>query len=63
MQKLLYKKGFLKGKKKDVCDGWFGKDTVTALKNFQKKYKKKFKLKTNGKVDKNTFKALCSLKV
>lgn len=63
MQKLLYKKGFLKGKKKDVCDGWFGKDTVTALKNFQKKYKKKFKLKTNGKVDKNTFKALCSIKV
>ena len=59
MQKILYKKGFIKKKKQ--IDGWFGDTTRDALKKFQKKYKKKYKLKVNGKVDKNTFKALYSV--
>ena len=58
MQKVLYKKGYLK--KKQV-DGWFGPVTKTALKKFQKKYKKKYKLKVNGKVDKATLKELISV--
>ena len=55
MQKILKNKGFYKGK----VDGWYGDMTVTAVKNFQKKYKKKYKLgKPTGKVDEKTFKAL-----
>lgn len=59
MQKILYNKGCLKDKKS--IDGWYGKTTVTAVKNFQKKYAKKYKLKKTGKVDKATFKALYSV--
>ena len=91
LQQVLYKKGYLK--KKQVT-GWFDKNTTTAVKNFQKKYNKKYsvaqtttngiisvsagklisgkkaktkvnnnvkirkKLKTNGKVDKDTWQAL-----
>ena len=55
LQKILKKNKKYSGK----IDGWFGKDTKTAVKNFQKKYKKKYKLKVTGKVDKATWKALC----
>ena len=57
MQTVLYKNSYLT--KKQV-DGWFGPKTKEALKKFQKKHKKKYKLTVNGKVDKSTFKALYS---
>lgn len=50
------------------ADGWFGKYTKQAVKDFQKKYNKKHKtknkkttkkLKVTGKIDKATFNALC----
>ena len=64
LEKVLNKKGYLK-KKKEV-DGWYDKETRTAVKNFQKKYNEKHKkdkklkkkLPTDGKIDKATFKAL-----
>lgn len=59
MQKILYKGGHFKPNKKSQIDGWYGQTTKDALKRFQEKHKKKYKLKTNGNVDKNTFKALC----
>ena len=58
MQKVLYKKGFLK--KKEITTN-FDKKTKSALKQFQKKYKKKYKLTANGKVDKATLKALINV--
>jgi hypothetical protein len=58
MQQILYNKKFLK-KKTDI-DGWYGKTTKEALSKFQKKYKTKYKCRTDGNVDKNTFKALYS---
>jgi hypothetical protein len=60
MQAILYKKKFLKGKKSEQVDGWYGSKTKEAVKSFQKKHKTKYKCKTDGNVDKNTFKALCS---
>ena len=57
MQNVLKKKGFYTGK----VDGWFGSMTTTAVKKFQKKYKKTYKLKTTGKVDKATLQALCKV--
>lgn len=55
LQKALQLQGFyLKGK----VDGWFGNDTVKAVKQFQKKYK----LKQTGKVDKKTFNKLIGKK-
>lgn len=61
MQTILYKKHYLK--KKQV-DGWFGKETVKALKKFQKNYKNKdtnlsHHLLVSGKLDKKTWEALC----
>ena len=35
-------------------DGWFGSLTVKAVKAFQKKYKSKYNLTVNGKVDTKT---------
>lgn len=58
MQNVLYKKGFLT---KAQVDGWFGNVTVNALKKFQKKYQKAYKLSVNGKIDKNTLNALCKV--
>lgn len=55
MQSVLYRKGFLK--KKQV-DGWFGPVTKNAVKRFQKKYAKKYKLKATGVVDSRTINAL-----
>lgn len=54
MQTILKNKGYYTGKK----DGWFGPMTVTAVKKFQKAYKKRYSLKVTGKVDKKTFNAL-----
>lgn len=54
MQAILKNKGYYTGKK----DGWFGPLTTTAVKKFQKAYKKKYSLKVTGKVDKKTFNAL-----
>lgn len=51
LQKVLKSNKCYSGK----IDGWFGKDTVSAVKKFQKKKK----LKKTGKVNKKTFKALC----
>ena len=61
MQTILYKKGCLK--KKSQIDGWYGKVTCGAVRQFQNKYKKKYKLKvTSGtKVDKATFNAMCKV--
>ena len=56
MQKILYNKGCLE--KLSQVDGWYGKVTVAGVKKFQRKYKKKYKLKETGKVDNATFKAL-----
>lgn len=61
MQKILYKKGCYKVNKKSQIDGWYGKQTKDAVKQFQKRYAKKYKLKQTGNVDKNTFKALISV--
>lgn len=55
MQKVLYKQGFMK---KDEINGWYDKTTAKAVKEFQKKYKKKYNLTPNGTVDKATLKAL-----
>lgn len=57
MQLLLIYYNCLKNSK-DNKDGWFGKVTKEAVIKFQKKYKKKYGLKDNGKVNKATFKAL-----
>ena len=59
MQTVLYKKGFLKSK--NQIDGWYGKVTVGAVKEFQKTYKKKYKLKPNGKMDSATLNAMCKV--
>lgn len=42
-------------KTKLKLDGWFGKETLKAVKKFQDKYKKKYGLKPNGKINKATF--------
>jgi len=44
-----------------AIDGWFGPETLKAVKKFQKKYKTKYKLTVNGKVDKKTLNAICSV--
>ena len=58
MQKILKNAGYYTGK----LDGWYGSLTVSAVKKFQKKYKKTYNLKVNGKVDKKTFNALLTFK-
>ena len=57
LQKILKKKKFYNGS----IDGWYGSMTVTAVQKFQKKYKKKYGLPTNGKINKKTFDALCKV--
>ena len=57
MQKVLEQKGFYKS----TVDGWFGTKTTEAVKKFQKKYKKTYKLTVNGKVDKATLNAICKV--
>ena len=42
-------------KTKLKLDGWYGKETLKAVKKFQDKYKKKYGLKPNGKINKATF--------
>ena len=61
MQAILYKKGCLETKSQ--IDGWYGKVTCKAVRKFQTKYKKKYKLKvTSGtKIDKATFNAMCKV--
>lgn len=39
-------------------DGWYGDETVKAVKKFQNKYKKKYNLTPNGKMDAKTLKAM-----
>lgn len=56
MQKILYKHKFLS---KSQVDGWYGKETVNAVKKYQEKFKKKYNLKKNGKIDKATFNVMC----
>lgn len=64
MQEILYKAGHYKsGDKKTVVDGWYGKETVKAVKDFQKKHKKDYKLKVTGKVNKNTWIAMYGGKI
>lgn len=57
MQKVLEQKGFYKS----TVDGWFGNKTTEAVKAFQKKYKKQYKLTVNGKADKATLNAICKV--
>lgn len=58
-----YMQTILKNKKfyNSTVDGWFGSKTKEAVKKFQQKYKKKYKLSVNGKVDKKTINAICSI--
>ena len=58
MQTILVNQGCFNPNKKSQIDGWYGKQTVDAVKRFQKKYAKKFNLKKTGKVDKATYKVL-----
>jgi len=44
-----------------AIDGWYGSKTLEAVKKFQNKYKKKFKLTPNGKADSKTIKAICKV--
>ena len=60
MQQLLYKKGFLKGGSSQI-DGWYGNNTKLAVKKFQVKYAKLYKLKATGIVDKKTYDAMCRM--
>ena len=57
MQTVLKKKKFYSGS----IDGWFGDQTLAAVKAFQKKYKTTYNLTENGKVDKKTLNALCKV--
>ncbi len=41
-----------------TIDGWYGDETVKAVKKFQNKYKKKYNLTPNGKMDAKTLKAM-----
>ena len=52
LQTVLYHNNLLK---KSQIDGWYGKETLKAVKKFQDKYKKKYGLKPNGKINKATF--------
>ena len=54
LQNVLKKHKMYSGK----SDGWYGSLTKSAVKKFQNKYKKKYKLTANGKVDKKTLNAL-----
>ena len=58
MQQVLYKKGFLT---KAQVDGWYGPVTLNAVKKFQKKYQKLYKLKVTGRVDKATLNCMCKV--
>lgn len=58
MQQILVQKGFLRS---DQVDGWFGQVTANALKKFQQKYQKTYKLKVTGRMDKATLNALCKV--
>lgn len=57
LQQILKKNKYYTG----AVDGWYGSMTVTAVQKFQKKYKKKYGLPTNGKINKKTFDALCKV--
>lgn len=48
------------GYKVDRADGFFSKDTGKAVKNFQKKFKKKYNLKATGLLDETTYQAIIS---
>ena len=54
LQKVLKKLKLYSG----VIDGWYGQLTVSAVKKFQKKYKRKYKLTDNGKMNSKTLNAL-----
>lgn len=58
LEKKLYQKGFLK---KKFINNTYDKNTATAVKKLQKKYKKKYNLKVTGVVDKKT--RNCLLKI
>lgn len=57
MQTLLKKKGYYKS----TVDGWFGGETLKSVKKFQTDYKKKYKLRTDGKVDAKTRNAMSTV--
>ena len=59
LQMWLKKYGFYK----QAIDGWYGNYTLASVKAFQKKYSKKFKLKTNGIVDKATLEAMVKIDI
>lgn len=50
----------LLGIKVDRSDGVFSRDTSKAIKKFQKKFKKQYKLKTTGLLDDTTYNAIRS---
>ena len=58
MQEILHTKGFLKGNKSTVVDGWYGDQTLEAVKKFKKKWAKKYNLQVNGTIGDKTIKAL-----
>lgn len=42
-------------------DGWYGDSTMKAVKQFQNKYKKKYNLTANGKMNAKTLDAMCKV--
>ena len=58
MQTVLYNHGFLT---KAQIDGWFGPVTMNALKKFQRKFQKTYKLRVTGKMDKATLNCMCKV--
>ena len=57
LQEILKKLKCYSGK----VDGWFGPLTTTGVKNFQRKYKKKYSLKITGTVNQKTYNAIISV--
>lgn len=57
MQNILKKSGFYNAN----IDGWYGTETVKAVKLLQKKYKSKYNLSVTGRVDQKTFNVIRDL--
>ena len=63
MQELLYIEGCYPKNtaKKTAVDGWYGKSTRSAVKNYKNKYREKYSIgtKTGKSVDKKTWQVMC----
>ena len=59
LQTFLKKYGYYKAS----VDGWYGNETKKAVLAFQNKFKKKYGLKPNGKMDAKTFRVMNTIEV